>query len=138
MVKTSHMKISTKGNTDIIDITKDVQEKVAKAKIKDGSALVFVVGSTASITTVEYEPGLKKDLKEFFEKIIPRDKYYHHHETWHDDNGHSHVRASLLKPSLIVPFINGKLLLGTWQQIILIDFDTRERKREIVVQIMGE
>lgn len=138
MIKTSTLEISTKGNTDIIDITEKVQKEISNSKFKNGSVTIFVVGSTAGITTVEYEPGLKKDLKEFFDRIIPQDKYYHHHETWHDDNGHSHVRASLLKPGITIPFKDGKLLLGTWQQIVLIDFDTRERKREIIVQISGE
>lgn len=138
MIKTSYLKLKTKGNTDIIDITEKVQKEIEKSKINNGSATIFVVGSTAGITTVEYEPGLEKDLKEFFEKIIPSNEKYHHHETWHDDNGHSHVRASLLKPDIIVPFVDGKLTLGQWQQIVLIDFDTRPRDRKIVLQINGE
>jgi len=138
MIKTATLELSTKGNTDVIDITEKVQKEISNSKFKNGSVTAFVVGSTAGITVVEYEPGLVEDLKEVFEKIAPRDKYYHHHETWHDDNGHSHVRASLLKPGLTIPFIDGKLTLGTWQQIILIDFDTKARERKVIVQIIGE
>jgi len=107
-------------------------------KTKEGQVTVFISGSTAGLTTVEYEPGLIQDLKEFYDSIIPQDKTYHHNEKWHDGNGHSHVRASLLKPSLSIPFKDSKLLLGQWQQIILIDFDNKERLREIIVQIQGE
>jgi len=111
---------------------------VAKSGIKDGVVTVFNVGSTAGITTTEYEPGLANyDLEAAFEKIAPKDGRYEHEETWHDDNGHAHVRASLLGPSLSVPVIDGRLTLGTWQQIILIDFDTRPRTRGIVLQILG-
>jgi len=138
MIKTSTLEISTKGNTDVIDITEKVQKEISNSKFKNGSVTAFVVGSTAGITAVEYEPGLVEDLKEVFEKIAPRDKHYHHHGTWHDDNGHSHVRASLLKPGITIPFIDGKLTLSTWQQIILIDFDTKAREREVIVQIIGE
>jgi secondary thiamine-phosphate synthase enzyme len=130
------IKIPTKGNNDIIDITDKVQEIINKSKTDSGIVNVFVVGSTAGLTTIEYEPNLVKDFKEFFEKIAPKGNY-HHHETWHDDNGHSHVRASLLKPNLTIPFENKKLILGTWQQIILVDFDTQPRDREIVVTIVS-
>jgi len=99
---------------------------------------MFVPGSTAALTTVEFEPGLVQDLPAFFERIIPRRAHYHHEDTWHDGNGHSHVRASLLGPSLTVPFKDGALLLGTWQQIVLIDFDNRRRRRKLVVQLSGE
>ena len=137
MVKTSKISVKTKGNTDIVDITREVQEVVDKSGAKEGNVLVFVSGSTAGLTTVEYEPGLEKDLKEFFDRVIPEGKKYYHNERWHDGNGHSHVRASLLKPSLVVPFSGAKLMLGTWQQIVLIDFDNRSRAREIVVQVSG-
>lgn len=130
-------KISTQGNNDIINITDKIQKIITNSKAKSGIVSVFVLGSTAGITVIEYEPNLEKDFKEFFERIIPSNKTYHHHETWRDDNGHSHVRASLLKPDLTVPFENNKLVLGTWQQIILVDFDTKPREREIVVTVVG-
>ena len=111
--------IQTKGFTDIVDITDFVEDFIRKEKIEDGAVLVFVLGSTAGITTIEYEPGVIEDLKNVFEKIAPKDAKYNHEEAWHDGNGFSHVRAGLLKPSLVVPVENGKLLLGTWQQIVL-------------------
>jgi len=133
------LKIHTKGNNDIINITENIQEVLNKSNLKAKSGIInlCVIGSTAGLTTIEYEPNLNKDFQEFFNKIIPEGDY-HHHETWHDDNGHSHVRASLLKPDLTVPFQDGKLVLGTWQQIILMDFDTRSRDREIAVTILKE
>ena len=109
-----------------------------KSGVRDGQATFFVVGSTAGITTVEHEPGLVKDLKELFEKIAPEQNRYHHEQTWHDGNGFSHVRASLLKPSLTVPVVKGQMTLGTWQQVILVDFDNTPREREVVLQILGE
>ena len=137
-VVTKKIKISTKGNTDIIDITSQVTDAVSKSKIKDGIATVFVSGSTGGLTTVEYEPGLVQDLKTYFEKIAPMSGDYEHNVRWHDGNGYAHVRASFLGPDISVPFVGGKLQLGTWQQIIFIDFDNRSRSRELVVQIMGE
>jgi len=131
------IKIPTKGNSDIIDITEKVQEVLEKNKAKSGIINLFVIGSTVGLTTIEYEPNLVKDFQEFFNKIAPEGNY-HHHETWHDDNGHSHIRASLLKPNLTIPFNDSKLILGTWQQIILIDFDTHSRDREIAVSILKE
>jgi len=135
MAKIFRIKKATKGNTDIVNITDDVNKAIKKSKIEEGIANVFVVGSTAGLTTIEYEPGLEKDLKAFFEKVIPRDIKYSHEERWHDDNGHSHIRASLLKPNLSVPVIENKPALGTWQQIVLVDFDTRGREREIIISI---
>jgi secondary thiamine-phosphate synthase enzyme len=135
---TDSIRVSTKGNTDIIDITDHISHIVAKHKLRNGNITVFVSGSTAGITTVEYEPGLLKDLPEAFEKIAPASKRYHHDDTWGDGNGHAHVRSSLLGCSLTVPFSDGNLLLGTWQQVVLIDFDNRPRTREVVVQMMGE
>jgi len=135
MAKIFRIKKATKGNTDIVNITDDVNKAIKKSKIEEGIANVFVVGSTAGLTTIEYEPGLEKDLKAFFEKVIPRDIKYSHEERWHDDNGHSHIRASLLKPNLSVPVIENKPALGTWQQIVLVDFDTRPREREIIISI---
>ena len=139
MVKTKKIKVKTKGNCDIVNITVQVSEAVAQSDISDGIVTVFNVGSTGAITTTEYEPGLVNyDIAAAFEKIAPRNGRYEHEETWHDDNGHSHVRASLLGPSLSVPVIDGQMTLGTWQQIILVDFDTRPRTRTIICQIMGE
>jgi secondary thiamine-phosphate synthase enzyme len=135
---TDTISLSTRGDTDIIDITPQVSLLLREHKLTHGQALVFVSGSTAGITTIEYEPGLLKDIPALFEKIAPQNARYHHEETWHDGNGHSHVRAALLGCSLTVPFKDGRLLLGTWQQIVLIDFDNRPRQREVVVQMSGE
>jgi len=137
-VSTKKLFEKTEGFCDIIDITAKVQDQVQKEKIQRGLAALFVSGSTASLTTIEYEPGLIQDLKEFLEKFIPSNKKYHHDDRWGDNNGFSHLRASLLGPSLQVPIDNGQLLLGTWQQIVLLDFDNRPRRREILVQLMGE
>ncbi len=139
MVKTQEIRIKTKGNCDVVNLTETVIEALAGSGIKDGTVTVFNVGSTAGITTTEYEPGLVNyDIAAAFEKIAPANARYEHEETWHDDNGHSHVRASLLGPSLSVPILSGRLTLGTWQQIILVDFDTRARTRTIICQIIGE
>ena len=139
MVKTESLKIETKGNCHIVDITPDVHRALEKSGINSGTVTVFNVGSTAGITTTEYEPGLVNyDLETAFEKIAPQNARYEHEETWHDDNGHSHVRASILGPSLTVPFVDSQLTLGTWQQIILVDFDTRARTRTVICQIIGE
>ena len=134
---TEHLEVSTRGNSDIIDITPHVASCVAKHKFQEGNATVFVSGSTASVTTTEYEPGLVKDIPAAMERMVPQGIRYNHDDTWHDGNGHSHVRAAMMGPSLTVPFSKGELLLGTWQQIVLIDFDTKARKREIVVQLIG-
>ncbi|MGD1046203.1 MAG: secondary thiamine-phosphate synthase enzyme YjbQ [Bacteroidota bacterium] len=136
-VITEHIKVSTKGNSEVIDITEKVTDLLRQLKLKEGNATIFVVGSTASITTIEFEPGLRKDIPEMLERIAPSDVRYHHDDTWGDGNGHAHVRASVLGPSLVVPFTSGVLLLGTWQQIVLIDFDNRARNRDIVIQFMG-
>ena len=139
MVVTKKIQVSTNGNSEVLDITPQAVKAVAESGMPAGTATLFVVGSTAAITTTEYEPGLvKHDIKAAFEKIAPQNARYEHEETWHDDNGHSHVRASLLGPSLTVPIVDGKLTLGTWQQIILIDFDTRPRTRQVICQIVGE
>lgn len=137
-VRTFNFSVTTKGMTDIIDITMHVQQIVGEAGISEGSALVFVPGSTAGITTIENEPGLMQDYPAFFDKIIPAGAKYQHNETWNDGNGFSHVRASLQGASFTVPFVNSKLLLGTWQQIILVDFDNRSRSRKVIVQLSGE
>ncbi|MBL7191553.1 YjbQ family protein [bacterium] len=135
---TDFIPVSTKGFTDIIDITTKVSQLLRKHGLTQGQALIFAGGSTAGITTIEYEPGLLQDLPEAFDKIAPMDKSYHHDRTWHDGNGYAHVRAAMLGCSLIIPFKDGKLMLGTWQQIVLIDFDNRPRQRNIIVQLTGE
>ncbi len=123
---------------DMIDVTSEVQSIVKKSGITKGMVNVFVPGSTGALITIEHEPGLQKDFPKFLERVIPKDIYYHHHETWNDGNGHSHVRASLLGPSLTVPFSNGQLLVGTWQQIVFIELDIRTRNRRIIVTVYGE
>ncbi len=138
MIETKTLVLETKAGTDIVDITQKVSEILAKSKIDSGIACIFVPGSTASISTLEYEQNLVKDIKRALEKIAPEKGEYEHHKTWGDDNGSAHVRACLLKPGLSVPFENRKLMLGTWQQLALLDFDTRDRKREIIVQIIGD
>ena len=138
MVLTHIHEISTTGQGDAHDLTSTVARTLAKSGILTGIVTVFVVGSTAGITTIEFEPGAVHDLSAVFETLAPRDGEYRHHLRWGDDNGSSHVRAALLGPSVTVPFKDGKLLLGTWQQIALFEFDTRPRRREIVVQIVGE
>jgi len=139
MVRTEQIQVKTKGNCDVVDITGPVGEAVAGSGFGAGVVTLFHVGSTGGLTTTEYEPGLvNHDLRAAFERIAPEAGRYVHEQTWDDDNGHSHVRASLLGPSLSVPFVDGRLTLGTWQQIILVDFDTRSRSRTVVCQIMGE
>ena len=138
MVVTKSIKLKTKGETDIIDVTDKVNDCVASSKVKDGIVTVFVPGSTAGLTTIEFESGLIQDTKQAFEVIAPRKGEYHHNLRWQDGNGFSHVRAAMLGPSLSVPFSNKRLHLGTWQQIVFIDFDNRPRSREIIVQIIGE
>jgi len=128
----------TRGRSDMIDITADVEESIEKSKLEKGIVFAFVVGSTAAITTIEYEPGLKKDLPDVLEKIAPYNYDYEHHKTWHDYNGASHIRASLIGPSLAMPFVNSKPVLGTWQQVVLIDFDTHARERRVVFQVIGD
>ncbi|MFQ5865974.1 MAG: secondary thiamine-phosphate synthase enzyme YjbQ [bacterium] len=135
---TDSIEISTRGYTDIIDITQEVQTVLNKSELTKGSLTVFVSGSTAGVTTIEYEPGLLKDLPEAFEKVAPIGVTYHHDATWGDGNGYAHVRAALLGASFTVPFKKGRLLLGTWQQLVVIDFDNRPRRRSVVVQMMGE
>jgi secondary thiamine-phosphate synthase enzyme len=138
-VETAEIHVKTRGNNEVINITSQVASAVGDGAIHSGTVTVFVVGSTAGISTTEFEPGLvNRDLKAAFEGIAPEDGRYLHEETWHDDNGHSHVRATLLGPSVTIPLVDGRLTLGTWQQIILIDFDTRPRERTIIIQVVGE
>lgn len=132
------IKINTKGSPDLINITGELTKLLEASKIKKGSMTVFVVGSTAAITSFEYEPGLIKDMKDLYEKLIPSGKHYNHDETWGDANGYSHLRAALQGASMVVPFDEGRLLLGTWQQIVLAEFDNRPRNRQVIVQIIGE
>jgi secondary thiamine-phosphate synthase enzyme len=138
MVATYRRDISTRGQGDAHDITDLVSSAVDESKCAGGIATVFVVGSTAAVTTIEFEPGAVADLNRLLQAVAPREADYRHHLRWGDDNGSSHVRAALLGPSLTVPFANRKLMLGTWQQITLLELDTRPRKREIVVQVVGE
>ena len=137
-VATKSFSVKTKGDTDIIDITAQVGNALKETQLANGILTVFVPGSTAGITTTEYEPGLLADLPALFERLIPKGDNYHHNLTWGDGNGYAHVRAALVKSFFIVPFVNGDMILGTWQQIILIDFDNRRRNRQIVVQVIGE
>ena len=132
------LEFKTSGNNDIIDITSKVQMNVSKSGLSNGNVLVFVPGATAGITTIEYEPGLLRDYPEFMERLVPSAKNYHHDMTWHDGNGFSHIRAALQGASFQVPFKDSSLLLGTWQQIVLVDFDNRTRNRTIITQILGE
>ncbi len=137
-IYSNEFSVSTRGETEIIDITGRVESCVHKSGVTTGHVLVFSPGSTIGITTVEYEPGLKKDLQEAFEKLAPRRASYHHHKTWNDGNGYAHVRASLLGQDRVFPVKEGKLYHGTWQQIIFIDFDNRARTRSVTVQVVGE
>jgi secondary thiamine-phosphate synthase enzyme len=136
-ILTNYFEINTNGHNDIIDITPRVKSILEDSGLKDGSALIFVPGSTAGVTTIEHEPGLLKDYPEFFEKLVPSNIEYEHDKTWHDGNGFSHVRAALQGASFTVPFAESSLLLGTWQQIILVDFDNRGRNRKVIVQLTG-
>lgn len=137
-VKTKRLSIHTRGEGDILDITEQVAEVVAETKLKNGIVTVFVPGSTGVISTIEYEPGLLKDFPNMLERIAPKNLVYEHEKRWHDGNGHSHVRASLIGPSLTLPFVDRKLTLGTWQQIIFMELDVHSRVRNLVLQIIGE
>ncbi len=138
-VETHELEVQTRGRDEVFNLTDPVLTALERGGIRDGIVTVFVVGSTAGITTTEFEPGLvEHDLAAMFEKLAPENAPYRHEATWNDDNGHAHCRASLLGPSITVPLVKGKLQLGTWQQIVLIDFDTRPRTRQIVVQVVGE
>ncbi len=136
-VFTKDIQIKSKSENEIIEITDEVTKTVEESKIQNGAVIVFVVGSTAAITTIEYEPGLQKDFPEMLSRLAPKDIEYAHDNTWHDGNGHSHVRASLIGPSLAVPIVGSLLTLGTWQQIVLVEMDTRPRERKIIIQVIG-
>ncbi len=135
---TGNIEVETEGEVQIVDITESVRKVVERSSIKEGIALVFVPGSTGAITTVEYEPGLLEDIPRALERLFPKEMKYEHHERWHDGNGHSHVRASFLKPDLCVPISAGEVELGTWQQIIFIELDNKPRRRRIIVKVVGE
>ncbi len=130
--------LRTAAKDEIIDVTAKVQELVSRSKVKEGLACVFVVGSTAAVTTVEHEPGLVADMQEAMDRLYPKGLDYEHHRRWGDGNGHSHIRASFVGPSLTVPVVDGRLLLGTWQQIVFMEFDNKPRTRELVVQVVGQ
>ena len=137
-VISKNIQIKSKSENDILDITDKVSQVVKESKIENGVVIVFVVGSTAAITTIEYEPGLRKDFPEMLSRLAPKEIEYAHDNAWHDGNGHSHVRASLIGPSLTIPILEGSLTLGTWQQIVLVEMDTRPRERKIILQMIGE
>jgi secondary thiamine-phosphate synthase enzyme len=138
MVTTRELQLHTRGHCDIQDITPQVADAVNNSGLEAGIVTIFCPGSTGGLTTIEYEEGVLADLQQVFDEIAPPDRDYRHHRRWGDDNGHSHVRAALVGPSLTVPFAGGRLTLGTWQQIVFLDFDTRPRSRGLVVQVMGE
>lgn len=137
-VKTLTIQFSTRGNADMVDITGEVAECVRDTNLKDGIVTVFCPSSTSGLTTIEFESGALSDLRRMFDEVVPPDREYRHNLRWGDGNGHSHVRAALLGPSLTIPFAAGKLTLGTWQQILHVDFDNRARRRELIVQVLGE
>ncbi len=133
MIKVVTVELET---NEMADITDEVRKFVRESGVEEGAILVFSKGSTGAVTTIEYEPGLKKDFPRIMERIAPHDEHYEHHRTWGDDNGSSHVKSAIVGTSLVVPFKNGELLLGTWQQIVVINFDTRKRRREVILQIL--
>ena len=137
-IKTSYIHLSTPGNIDFSDITDQVTGEITQSGLQAGIVTIFCPSSTSALTTIEYEPGCLSDLERLFDQIAPPNATYAHEAAWGDGNGHSHLRAALLKPSLTVPFVAGRLTLGTWQQILYVDFDVRPRRRDLVVQVMGE
>ncbi|NIP62317.1 MAG: YjbQ family protein [Nitrosopumilaceae archaeon] len=137
-VKTYNISIKSKGENDMIDLTERVSKKTTESDITNGIVTVFVSGSTGALTTIEYEPGLKQDFPAILSRLAPKNQEYGHEKMWHDGNGHSHVKASLVGPSLTVPIINGTLTLGTWQQIVFVEFDVRSKSRQLILQVVGE
>ena len=137
-VITKIVQLRSRKENDIIDFTEQTSESLKESKLENGIVTAFVPGSTAAITTIEYEPGLRHGFPKMLSRIVPKDIQYHHDDRWHEGNGHSHVRASLIGPSLSIPFSNGRLILGTWQQIVMLELDTRQRERVITLQILGE
>jgi len=138
MVITKNISLKTKGECDIVDITAQVQQQLSEARVNDGTVTIFITGSTAGVTTIENEPSLVSDFKEMWERVVSKTVEYRHDRAWGEGNGYSHVRASLLGASLVVPFNNKRLALGTWQQLVVVDFDNRPRSRQVLLQIMGE
>jgi secondary thiamine-phosphate synthase enzyme len=137
-VKTSSLSLNTRGNADIHDITDQIASAVSESDLKTGTVTIFCPSSTSGVTTIEYESGALSDLRRLFDEIIPQNREYAHNARWHDGNGHSHVRAALLGPSLTIPFVEGQLTLGTWQQVIYMDFDNKPRRRDLILQLIGE
>ena len=138
IVKLNHIFLTTRGDTDIIDITPQVDECINSSKLMNGLVTVFCPSSTSGVTTIEYESGVLQDFRRIFSEIVPKDENYLHDNAWHDGNGHSHIRSALLKGSITIPLVDGRMTLGTWQQIVFVDFDVRPRRREIIVHVMGE
>jgi len=138
VLEIQYINLNTSGKNDIINITEDIRTIIIKSKISRGSVLIFVPGATGAISTIEYEPGLLHDFPEMMEKMIPEKKQYRHNETWHDGNGHSHLRATLVGPSLVIPVEQKELILGTWQQIVFLEFDNKPHQRKIAIQLHGE
>jgi len=137
-IVTSETFLQTGGRFEIIDITDRLTEALQKSNLEEGQLHIFVPGSTAGITAIEYESGLIKDLEEFFDRTVPKNNRYHHEDAWHDGNGHSHIRSSLLKTQMSVPFKQGELMLGTWQQVVFVEFDNKPRERRIIIQLIGQ
>ena len=138
MIKTEEIKFDSQGDGEIFDMTGQIAEIIKSSGLNSGTVTVFTPSATSALTTIEYEPGLLQDLPEFFQKIIPSEVSYKHDETWHDGNGYAHLRAALVGPDITVPFTDGKMTLGIWQQIVFLDFDNRARNRKVIVQIIGE
>ncbi len=138
MIATEYIEFSTKGNTDIVDITQMVARALESSGMSNGVVVIFVPGATGAVTTMEYEPGLIEDMQRALERAAPEREEYEHNRRWGDGNGHSHIRASLLGPSVAVPFVSGRLMLGRWQQIVFIDMDNRPRRRRLILQLIGE
>jgi secondary thiamine-phosphate synthase enzyme len=138
MVRTGSIQLNTHGNADVHDITAQIAQVVNESEFRNGTVTIFCPSSTSALTTIEYESGCVSDLQRLFNEVIPQNREYAHNARWHDGNGHSHIRAALLGPSLTIPFVEGDLTLGTWQQVIYVDFDVRSRHRELVLQIIGE
>jgi len=136
-IRTESIELESKGQGDLVDITFKVSDVLSQSGLQEGQLTCFVIGSTAGIMTLEFEPGLVQDMQRLYNELAPRDRQYAHHDTWNDDNGSSHVRAALQGPSLTVPFLNGEMALGTWQQIVFAEFDTRPRKRKLLIQLIG-
>lgn len=138
LIRDFTLEFETQGFCHVTDVTRQVQECVDKSGVRAGQVTLFTMGSTAGVTTLEFEPGCVRDLRDLFDRLAPPTRDYHHEQTWHDGNGFSHMRAALLKPSLTVPLERGQLRLGTWQQLVLVDFDNKPRKRSLAVQVLGQ